>query len=409
MKRIGLLFLLICFFTVAQGQVLDDYLRTAAENNPGIKARYAEFEAAMQRIPQARALPDPTLSIGVFISPIETRVGPQRSKFSLSQMFPWFGTLAAKEDVAALIADAKYQEFLDSKNELFFKVKAAYYPLYEVREQIKWQQENLEILNTYKTLAIAAFSNAKGTMVDVIRVDIMIDNTETDIQLLKDQLRPLEIVFNRLLNRTDSLPVSVTDSLFTVSIEDTYRRDSLLADNPMLQAIDFKIKSAFANAEVAKKEGLPKFGIGTDYAIVGERTDMSLKDNGKNAFMPMVTMSLPIFRGKYKASIKEAQLNQIALTSKKADIENNLVSSYEMTWYELEKARQLNDLYNEQITKTRQAIDLLYAAYSNSGNEFDEVLRMQQQLLKYEMAKATAIKDFYIALARMDYLTAKSN
>merc|ERR1711974_383443 len=47
----------------------------------------------MQKVAQVNNLPDPTFSFGYFISPVETRVGPQRAKVGLTQMFPWFGTL----------------------------------------------------------------------------------------------------------------------------------------------------------------------------------------------------------------------------------------------------------------------------------------------------------------------------
>ena len=79
-----------------------------------------------------------------------------------------------------------------------------------------------------------------------------------------------------------------------------------------------------------------------------------------------------------------------------------------MAWYELKKAEQLIVLYNNQIVKTKQMVGLLYVAYGNSGKDFEEVLRMQQQLLKYQIALATTITQFHIALAQLDYITAKS-
>jgi len=389
-------------------QTLDDYLKEAAENNPGLKAKYAEFEAAMQRVAQVNALPDPKLSFGYFISPVETRVGPQQAKFGLSQMFPWFGTLAAKGEMATLMAEAKYQIFLNARNELYYKVKAAWYPLYEVNRTLLLQEENRDILYTFKQLATTGFKNDKGSMVDVIRVDIMIENTETDIMLLQDKKIPLLTRFNTLLNRADTISVTVPDTIALHSVETGYRKDSLLTAHPMLEALDLKMQSAQAQEEVAKKMGLPSFGVGVDYVLVGERTDMSVPDNGKNVVMPMVTMSLPIFRGKYKAAVKEAQFTQSAIASSKEDFENNLVSSYEMAWFELDRAMQLIELYGEQIKKTEQAMKLLLTAYSNSGKDFEEVLRMQQELLKYQIAEAIALKDYYTALAKLDYLTAKS-
>ena len=279
----------------------------------------------------------------------------------------------------------------------------------ELKEQIRWQEENLEILQTYKRLSTTNFSNSKGTMVDVIRVDIMIDNANTEIQLLQDKIKPLQVALNRLLNRPDTVIVVVHDYPQTTEIDDSFVADSIVSSNPGLQAIDLNIQAAKSLEETANKQGLPTFGVGVDYVFVDERADLDVPDNGKNVFMPMVTMSLPLFRKKYNASIREAQLTQSALVHKKQDLTNKLVSAFENEHYNLQKSRDLIALYEVQIQKTKQAIDLLYSAYSNSGKDFEEVLRMEQQLLKYNMSKSTAMKELYIAEARLEYLTAKQN
>ncbi|MCB0506540.1 MAG: TolC family protein, partial [Cyclobacteriaceae bacterium] len=159
------------FSILANAQSLDEYFKIAAENNPGLQAKYKSFEAAMERVAQVSSLPDPNLSFGYFISPVETRVGPQRARFSLTQMFPWFGTLKAQEDVATLMAEAKYQEFLDVRNKLFYQVAAAYYPLFELKRLVEIENENISILTSYKDIASVKFQNGKGAMVDVLRVD----------------------------------------------------------------------------------------------------------------------------------------------------------------------------------------------------------------------------------------------
>ena len=46
-----------------------------------------------------RSLPDPTFTVSAFGRMIETRVGTQEARFSVMQMFPWFGTLEAKENI----------------------------------------------------------------------------------------------------------------------------------------------------------------------------------------------------------------------------------------------------------------------------------------------------------------------
>ncbi|HAH57765.1 MAG TPA: TolC family protein, partial [Bacteroidales bacterium] len=99
-------------------QTLQSYQQIASQNNPGLQAKYKEFEAAMQKVPQVSSLPDPNLSFGYFIP----KMGSQRAELTLNQMFPWFGTLGAQADAATLMAEAKYQAFLDARNQLFFQV-----------------------------------------------------------------------------------------------------------------------------------------------------------------------------------------------------------------------------------------------------------------------------------------------
>ena len=394
-------------------QTLDDYFKIVAENNPGLQAKYKEFEAAIQKVEQVNTLPDPNFSFGYFISPVETRVGPQRARFSLTQMFPWFGTLKAQGDAAAFMAEAKYQSFLDARNRLYYQVAAAYYPLYELNQWKEIERENIEILESYKTIANKKFENGAGTMVDFLRVDIMLKDATSNLSILNDKEAPLLTRFNKLLNREEDALVIVEDSLVAQALPDNFRKDSLLTNNPMLEELELKIASSEAGEEVAYKQGLPKFGVGLDYVMVGERTDLASdmaapQDNGKNALMPMVSVSIPIFRSKYKAAVKEAQLMQESYALQKEDFANTLTSNYEMAWFEIQQQQELLELYAQQIQESNQALNLLFTAYGNSGNEFEEVLRMQQQLLKYEKMKATAETQYQIALARLNYLTAKT-
>ena len=390
-----------------QAQTLEDYFKIAAENNPGLLSQYKEFEAALQKVPQVSTLPDPSFSFGYFVSPVETRVGPQQARFSLTQMFPWFGTLKAQGDAATLMAEAKYQSFLDAKNKLYYEVSAAYFPLYELKEWIKIEENNIAILESYKTISNSKFKNGNGTLVDVLRVDIMLKEAKTTLGILNKKEKPLMASFNKLLNRDEMQPVAITDTIVVEPVLSGYNKDAFIVDHPLMNSIDLKTKASEASERAAIKQGFPKLGLGLDYVMVGERTDMTLVDNGKDVLMPMLTVTLPIFRGKYKAAVKEAQLMQESYSFQKKEIANSLNSNYEMALFDIRQQTDLVSLFDEQIEESKQALNLLYTAYGNSGKDFEEVLRMQQQLLKYDKLKITALSQYRIAMAKLDYITAK--
>lgn len=407
-KIITLIVLFISAFSAVQAQTLDTYLEMAAVNNPGLQAKYKDFEAALQKVPQVSSLPDPTFSFGYFVSPVETRVGPQRAKFSLSQMFPWFGTLEAKADAASLMADAKYQSFLDARNQLFYEVSAAYYPLYELNRLKEIEQENIGILESYKIIANTKFKNGLSPMTDVLRVDIMLKDAQTSLSILEMKEKPLLAAFNRLLNREQNEAVTLSGSLPIETVPVNFRKDSLLTENPMLKALDAKVQASEASETAARLDGLPKIGVGLDYAVLGKRTDMDMADNGKNVVMPMVSVSIPIFRKKYKAAQKEAQLMQENYSLQKEETVLSLSSAYEMIWFQIQQQQELLELYDKQISQTDQTLNLLFSAYGNSGKDFEEVLRMQQQLLQYEKMKAMAETQHQTAVAKLNYITAKT-
>jgi len=161
-------------------QTLDDYLNTAAENNPKLKSAYAQFDAAMQKAPQVSSLPDPSLTMSAFGRMVETRLGAQEAKFSLMQMFPWFGTLQAKEDASVLMAEAKFQNYLNLRNQLFFNIKSVYAELYALDKTIQLKKENLAILDSYRDLSLSRFKSGNAPMVNVIKVDIKREAAKTD-------------------------------------------------------------------------------------------------------------------------------------------------------------------------------------------------------------------------------------
>ncbi|MBU1369893.1 MAG: TolC family protein [Bacteroidetes bacterium] len=407
-KLITIIILFLSGISVVQAQTLDSYLEMAAKNNPGLQSKYKEFEAALQKIPQVNALPDPSFSFGYFLSPVETRVGPQRAKFSLSQMFPWFGTLEAKGDVAALMAEAKYQSFLEARNKLYFDVATAYFPLYELQQTQKIERENLEILESYKTIATGKFENGASPMVDVLRVDIMLKEAQTSLEILNKKKHMLVSTFNNLLNRDENEDVIVSDMLPATAVELEAAKDALLLRNPAINAFDLKMKASQANEIVAQKQGLPNIGVGLDYVVVGESSGMSVADAGKDALMPMVSVSIPLFRKKYKAAEKEAQFMQESYTLQKENALNLLSSEFDRTLFEISQQLELLKLYRAQIATTQQSLNLLFSSYGNSGKAFEEVLRMQQKLLQYEKLMVKALAQYHTATARLDYITAKN-
>jgi len=410
MKKIKILltFILVLLAHFAQAQdELNGYLKIAASNNPGLKAMFNDYMAAMERVPQVGALPDPNFAFGYFIQPVETRVGPQKATFNLAQSFPWFGLLSAREDVATEMAKAKYEDFENEKSNIFFEVKTAYYNYYFIEKAIQITKENIEILEVFKRLSLVKIEAGTATVVDELRVELELNDLENQLALFLDSKEVLQVKFNNFLNREVNSEIIVPEILWQdeIPLDQLNILSEIYTSNHQLKSIEHKL-NAFLNQEIAaKKEGLPKFNIGLNYTIVGNNPMLTASDNGKDVFMfPSVGISIPIYRKKYKALIKEAQYMQEAEISRKEDKENVLSTIYENTYKDFNDGNRRINLNLNQSNIAKKVLNLLIVAYSTNSKDFEEVLRIERQLLKYELEYQKAITDKNAAVAFLNYL-----
>jgi len=398
---------LLCASNAFGQDLLKNYLETAAQNNLGLKAKFSDYMAAMEKVPQVGSLPEASFAFSYFIKPVETRVGPQRWKFNLAQSFPWFGSLGAKKDVASEMANAKYEEFENSKSNLFFEVKTAYYNYYFVEKAIEITQENIQILEVFKRLSLVKIESGQASIIDELRVELELNDLNNQLALLSDTKQMLKVKFNNLLNIEISSPIEVPETLWQneLLLDKQAVMDSIYNSNHELKSMDYRL-NAFANQEVvAKKEGLPMLTLGLDYTIVEKNAMTTVADNGKDAFIfPSIGIRIPLYRNKYKALIKETKYLQEAEVSRKEDKKNTLSTVYESTYKDYSDSDRRILLNKKQSEISKKVLDVLITSYSTDSKDFEEVLRIERQMLKYELEYQKALTDKNSAIAFVDYL-----
>jgi len=396
-------FLLISSILSAQ-QELEGYLQVAAENNPGLKAKFNDYMASLEVAPQVGALPDPKLAFGYFISPVETRVGPQQFKVSASQMFPWFGTLEAKENVAIQMSKAKYELFLEAKSKLFNEVRSTYFNIYFNRRAIEITRENLTILNTFQKLAHIKVEAGKVSAVDEYRIEMEIGDLENQLALLIDKQYVLGVMFNNLLNVEMEEIVHTPEVLWSVDISLSKEQilDSIQTKNHQLLVLSMQQEALTYRKELAEKQGKPDISIGLDYTFIGQG-DNNLA--GTDAFVfPMIGITVPLYRNKYRAMVNEVVYLQEAKEFELTDKINILVTILENAWKEYLDADRRLRLYNSQLELANQSLNLLETEYAAGSKDFEEILRMERKVLKYGLELEKARADKQAAISFMNYL-----
>lgn len=451
-----------------QSLSLDSSLVLAAKNNPQVKAAYIRYLAALEKVPQVGSLPDPEASFGFFLKPMELLGGNQVSDMRVMQMFPWFGTLKTARDEASEMAKAKFELFNAEKADLFFRVKAKWYLTEKISHEIALTEENIQLLQSLEKIALIKFqeaasssgsmnnsgqmssgSSAMGTMKtssassggmsgmggnavqakpmtssssamasgssmgnggtgmqDVLRVKMEILDQQNKLELLNDQLQTAKTEFNALLNRDVHTVFTIESNLESVQLpaEKAAIVDSILQNNPMLAMLASESNAFGLMGEKAKKMGLPMIGAGLNYMLIQKREMNTSMMNGKDMVMPMVQVSIPIYRKKYDAMQKEAQFLQESAQLESESLKNDLQVQYRNFVQSLDDAERRMKLNKEQEELARKTTDLLLTGFSNTGAGYEEVLRMQYRVLDYGYKYIEAVTDYNTSVALAEKL-----
>ncbi len=388
---------------------LQVYQDTAALNNPSIQSLYRQYEMVKQKAPQIAALPDLQFNFGYFISPVETRVGPQQATLSVSQSFPWFGQLNAQENAAIERANVVLEMFNSKRSNINFNVATTYNNLYVLRTAIRITEKNIVLLNTMKDLANVKFESGKASMVDVLRIEMELGELENQIQYLQDSKRPLTAQFEQLLNTKLTQEVAFPEVLWSdeLTINREIINDSIQSINPSIRSLEHELLSYDHEVIAAKKIGAPSFTVGFNYTFVGDRVAYSGEDNGRDVILPTIGVKIPLYRKKYDALIKEKEFAKQSVSLKKETLSNKLKMNLANGFRDYDDAVRRVDLYLKLKKYARQALDVLMAEYTSAEANFEEVIRMDRKLLKYELELEKARADQNTTVAYINYLMGK--
>jgi len=129
---------------------------------------------------------------------------------------------------------------------------------------------------------------------------------------------------------------------------------------------------------------------------------------GTDAFMfPSIGVTIPLYRNKYKAMVREVVYLESAKTNEKVDKTNMLETLFENNWKDYRDAVRRIGLYHVQLELARKSLNLLETEYATGNKNFEEILRMERKVLKYNLELEKAMADKQAAISFINYLMGK--
>ena len=389
---------------ILNGQDLQVLVQEALERNPEIQAFELQHDIASEKVKEVNTVPNTEFGFGYFVSEPETRTGSQRFKISAMQMIPWFGTITSRENYASSLADSKYEDIVIAKRKLTASVSRSYYELYALKAKQAILTENIDLLETYQTMALTSVEVGKASAVDVLRLQIRQNELEEMLQVLSHQYESKQIEFNKLLNRDDYTPVEVVDVLI-VPEQPERQQPVNLTIHPELTRFD-KLYASVEQSEIMnQKESNSMIGFGLDYIYVEKRPDLDFSDNGKDVLMPMISLSIPIFNKKYRSQTRQNELKQLEIESQKKDRLNKLESLLQKALNERETASISHQTQTRNLQEAKNAEEILIKNYETGTIDFMDVLDIQELQLKFQLSQVESVKTYFEQTTIINYLS----
>lgn len=373
----------------------DDYLKYAFTHNPKLRGAFERWTAALERIPQARSLDDPTLSFDYFLNQMDTRY-----QVSLTQMFPAFGKLALRDELAAAEAEAAMHDFEAVRAMLFDRVVKAFNEYHYLSRATAVTDENYQLLTDLEAVVETRYKAGVVPFSGLIKVQVEKDRLANELATMRDERGSRSTALAALLNMPvkDVMPWPKSTVSGQSFVDEAVLADMIADLNPELKAADSMIAAGKYREKLARKSFLPDFMLGAGWMVMpgmdgnGNESDESI----------MAGITIPIWWGKYRAEIREAYAMTRAAVNERDNMHNMLVADLSMAVFKLRDADRRVNLFKESLVpKAMQALEVAKQEFSAGKSDFMTLIDAQRTLLEFRLMAERATVDREIAMGEI--------
>jgi len=384
-----------------ENPALADYLAYAEAHNPGLAAARARLDAARERIPQAGALDDPRLSYMAAVAK-----DMRTHQVTVEQMFPWFGKLDLRTAVAREEVAAAQQAYEAQRLKVAYQVKIAYYEYYYLARSIDVFRDNRDLVKYLSEVSLAKYRTATAGHPDVIRAQVELGKLDDQWRSAEDLRGASAARLNAALGRSADAPVPWPAAIAEerVEVPDAEVLAWLVQASPELKELDHEIAREGHAIELARKDYWPDVGLGLGY--MNQREIMEGSED--HMVVGMISVTLPIWRDKYAAEVREAEARRLAARHMRDDRQNMLAADVKMALYNLRDASRKINLYRDTLVPTaKESLKATEAAYRTGTANFVDLVDGERMLLEFRLMQERALTDHAARLAELEMLVGR--
>ncbi len=386
------------------GQIsLDELVREALSKNPAIQAQAKRVEALRLRVPQAKSLPDPEVSVGWMgnITPFSVQDKDPSSYRGITAMeeFPYPGKLKLRGQIADREAESARWDYEATRRAVVADLKTAYYDYSFFVKAIETTNKEKDLLDKLAKIAEVRYKVGKGIQQDVLRAQTEISLLLQRLTVLEQQRKTAQVRINTLLFRDPESPLpppaTFAQAELGYSLESLYQ---LARENDTgLQGAQRMIERNQYAINLAQRDYLPDFRVGYMYQQRPDLPDMHGFTAG---------ISIPIFyKTKQRQAVNEATQALAGTKLEQQSRQTTLYFEIKEQYLAAQSSKELTRLFSQTVVpQSSLTLESSMAAYEVGSVDFLTLLTNFITVLDYELNYYRELSNYQMALARLEPL-----
>lgn len=382
-------------------------IELAVQDNPDLAQMQARAKA-MAAIPsQQGTLPDPQISINAMSLPVNSFNLRQEDMTQLgvgvSQMIPFLGKLALREQAAQFEAEAASLNVTEVRQRLISEVKSTWWLIFYLDHALALVDNNHTLLQQFVEIARSKYEVGVGLQQDVLLAQLESSKSLDSQLMLKGSRRNAVASLNALLNQAAdtelTLPETVALQLPLIKPEKQLYQ-AADTSRAVLDSNRQTIHAAESRLALAKKDTLPDFTVDAGY---GARANMPDGNRRSDLLSLSVSMNVPIFAAQKQAKAVDQRASEL-MQEKYAlqDEWNKVRAQITQAYTDYHRAKEQFVLYDTGIVpQARQTVASMLAGYQVNKVDFLNLIRSQITLFDYEIQYWKAFSEANQALAQL--------
>ncbi len=416
MNLMRILFLMLCCLYTLQAQqddsikvkedkiTLKDAVDIALNNNPNLKSSVYEISSLEKIKMQAGLYPNPEADFEAenFLGGKELS-GFKGSEYTLSgrQLFEFGGKIGSRVNLAEKEINSAQGSYELIKLDLIANVKAAFFDLYRIHNQITLQEKFIQINEDILKTISERVKAGRTSPAEESKVKVALINSKIEFQRLQRNYSSVQTRLNSLLGTTGknlSPSTDVFENLLTLPDKEVFLED---IDNiPSIKNLGNETNFRKAQLKLEESQAVPDLTVSAGVRYLNE-----LKTN---SFVAGVSIPLPFFNRNQgniqSAEVRIQQMDEIIRAQKLSVISslntsfNNLLSAYN-------NAVQIRESI---LPESEKAYEITKQGYLQGRFAFIDLLDAQRTLFDTEVQYLLELADYYNSLVELENIIGKT-